>query len=853
VVSTFRGLLAAVALVVLCAITPPAALAQQSFHFDIPSQSLADALRAIGRQTDLNILFDPDSVRNVTVAPLHGDYTATDAINRLLKGTNLVGTRTDASSVVVRQAPAAGGRNTPLAPKPVAAVAAAGSIGSDPPADPGPRPASSPPPAPAGQLQEVLVTAEKVVEPTYRIPIAMSVLSGDGLKSEGIVNVSDLTNAVPSVIVGRDAFGININIRGVTTTDNTSKGEQGIGFYVDGIMLGRPLEEGLAMFDLDRVEVLRGPQGTLYGQSTTGGVINLITNKPADAFATSGDMEFGNYDTIRADGMINVPVTDSIDLRAAVDSNRRDGYIRPDIDYQPSDAQDDPTPRDDEDDRAGRLSALFRLGTQTRLLLTGTAASVGGVGWASVPIPNVLNNSGSAQLNAYANPFPPHIADNFAMINGQLDSTLGPVTLTWIGGHARLTVNDLTSYTYDPATNSDQYEWRDYFFRPALTDSQELHISNSRPGPWQWLAGVNWYREDIHESDHRFNAPVSDPTLAGSTNAIDPANHTVHNSKGAFGQTSYTFADRFRATAGIRWSQDSLVRVGTFAAGPFGVNGLCPSPPPIQDCIGGPNDGSESANKVTYRLGLDYFATANQMIYGLVATGYKPGGFNDFDPVTHHVAPYLPESLTDYELGYKGRLGGVLEFDSNVYYYDYARDQITSVVDVANNFVVYTRSVPTRIYGWENQLRWRITDADTLDASLTAMHSRYVSLEAGIMQNIQWAGLSLDKTPAATASLGGTHNWTLGDHGTLSGHADVFYSTSYVTSDYILAVQYRQPAYTRTDMTLTYTDASGHYYLQGFVRNLENKVQLLTAEGQGNDDAAVSEPRMFGVRLGFNY
>lgn len=852
-VSTFRGLLAAVALGILCAIAPPVARAQQSFHFDIPSQSLADALRAIGRQTDLNILFDPDSVRNHTAAPLHGDYTAAEAIDRVLRGTNLIGTRTDASSVVVRQVPAAKGRNVAAAPKPVADGAASAAAGSDPPADPGPQPASAPAPLPADRLQEVLVTAEKVVEPAYRIPIAMSVLSGAGLKSQGIVNVSDLTNSVPSVIVGRDAFGVNINIRGVTTTDNTSKGEQGIGFYVDGIMLGRPLEEGLAMFDLDRVEILRGPQGTLYGQSTTGGVINIITNQPADQFETSGDMEFGNYDAVRADGMVNVPVTDSIALRAAVNANRRDGYIKPDIDYQPSDAQDDPTARNDQDDRAGRLSALFKLGPQTRLLLTGTAASVGGVGWASVPIPNVLNNSGSAQLNAYASPFAPHIADNLAMVNAQLDSNLGPVALTWIGGHLRFSANDLTSYTYDPATNSDQYEWRDYFFRPATTDSQELHIANSRPGPWQWLAGVNWYREDIYESDHRFNAPVSDPTLAASTNAINPANHTVHNSKGAFGQTSYTIADRVRVTAGVRWSQDSLVRHGTFAAGPFGVNGLCPSPPPIQDCIGGPNDGSESANKVTYRFGLDYFATANQMIYGLVATGYKPGGFNDFDPVTHRVAPYQPESLTDFELGYKGRPSGVLELDSNVYYYDYARDQITSVVDVDNNFVVYTRSVPTRIYGWENQLKWRLSAADMLDASLTAMHSRYVSLEAGIMQNISWAGYSLDKTPGATASLGYTHDWGLGDHGSLRGHADIFYSTSYVTSDYIVAVQYRQPAYTRTDLTLTYTDSSGRYYMQGFVRNLENKVQLLTAEGQGNDDAAVSEPRFFGIRLGFNY
>lgn len=299
----------------------------------------------------------------------------------------------------------------------------------------------------------------------------MTVLGGDELMSKGIVSVQDLTNSAPSVIVGRASFGTYISIRGITTTDNTSKGEQGIGYYVDGVQLGRPLEDGLTLFDVNRVEILRGPQGTLYGQSTTGGVINVVTNNPVDRFEASGDMEFGNYNALRGDAMINVPVTKSFYLRAAVDSNRVNGYLKPIIDYRAADVQDDHTAREDENDRSGRLSALFKLGPRTRLILKATSSSVGGVGGSTLPIATVLGHSGSAQLNGYANPIQPRIDDHFTMINGELTSTLGPVAVTWVGGHIRFTSNELTSSTFNPALNGNQYQWLDYTMLPALTDS----------------------------------------------------------------------------------------------------------------------------------------------------------------------------------------------------------------------------------------------------------------------------------------------------------------------------------------------------------------------------------------------
>ena len=171
-----------------------------------------------------------------------------------------------------------------------------------------------------------MVTAEKKTETASKTPVALSVFTGDTLKEAGVVSIADIQNIAPGVSMGRDNFGVNINIRGVTSTDNTSKGDEGIAFNVDGIPIGRPIEEGLSFFDVSRVEVLRGPQGTLYGKSSTGGAINVITNKPSNEFEASGDFEFGNYNARRENAVVNFPLAEQFAVRVAVNANDRDGY-----------------------------------------------------------------------------------------------------------------------------------------------------------------------------------------------------------------------------------------------------------------------------------------------------------------------------------------------------------------------------------------------------------------------------------------------------------------------------------------------------------------------------------------------
>ena len=316
---------------------------------------------------------------------------------------------------------------------------------------------------------------------------------------------------------------------------------------------------------------------------------------------------------------------------------------------------------------------------------------------------------------------------------------------------------------------------------------------------------------------------------------------------------------------GLRDAHDDVTRVGTFAAPwqqmPSGQPWLDPNGNVCQapnDCIGTPNDGHEAASKVTYRVGINAQVTPNDLFYGSVATGYKAGGFNDFATPANGPT-YAPEAMTAYEIGYKGLPTSILRFNSAAFYYDYSSDQISSLVFVGPSPVIATRSAKTKIYGWENEFTLAVTQSDIIDGSLAFEKSKYVDFLTGGLANIDWSGKSLDKTPGAVLHLGYSHYFNLANGSTLQLRIGTKYSTSYKLSDFVDAVQYNQAAYTRTDLTANWTSASGKLTIQGYIHNIEDKMQLegytapTVLSVPNGATAPVSEPRMMGVRVGFKY
>ncbi len=762
--------------------------------------------------------------------------------------------------------------------------------------------------ASSGGLEEIVVTALRREETTFKTPAAITALSSQDLERADVTDAVKMQYLAPSLMVTQTGQGIYISIRGVTTTDQTSKGEPGIQFNTDGIPVSRAEEQALAFFDLARVEVLAGPQGTLYGKSSTGGAINVITNAPTQQTEASAKVTFGNYAQKRIEGMVNLPLSDMLAVRIAGAATSRDGYIN----LLGGGAQNTGSDRPGDDkNMVGRISALARFSDTMQLRLTATLGRIDEVGYGSSGQYSVdadSNNRVTGTTVGAWNPFPGFIRDNFAKENAQFDAALGPVHLTYVGSNSR----------YHTTVSSD-----DYLFGAQGSDAgnnfpsgvaadgsrghdkgiyettyQELRFSNADESRLQWISGVNYWYEHVQEDGGQWQMANSLPTgpnlgpngllpiyLANGwdpnyQNIVELINHTNHKSMSVFAHGVYSLTDLWHLTLGVRESYDKIVRIGgTIAPGPFqfgtetpwpsSSGGLCVNGAP---CIGPINNsGHGDSTKFVWNVGSDYQFTPSTLGYLTIATGYKPGGFNDQDPHTNPIgqfAPYAPEKMLAYELGVKMHSSVGVDFTSAFYYYDYQSEQIQSTYNFGPglNFL-FTIGTPTKLYGLENSLKWAITRNDILSFDADFEKSRYEDFRYTSSRSIavDLTGTALDRTPSAVLTAGFSHIWDLPNGGAVQLHGRSRWSSSYNITNFDYGIQYEQKPFSRSDADLTYTFPSSKAELQFFVTNIENKVQVTgdaspypagvqfppgysaTAFGQ------VSQPRFWGVSVSVKY
>ena len=768
-------------------------------------------------------------------------------------------------------------------------------------ADAQPRPAA-PAAATVPGEGEIIVTAFKRAESSLRVSATINVVQGSQLKTVGVNTITDIQNLVPGLNIGASNFGTNISIRGVTSTDETSKGELGIAFNIDGAFVGRGQEQGVAFFDLDRVEVLKGPQGTLYGRSSTGGAINIITKKPVIGdWSGYARIEYGNYESKRAEAALNIPINDMLALRVSGSFNDRDGYLRPvDTIVTGSPTAFNGTgpstfdlsgigqpKKGDQKDRTGRFSLLFKPSSDVTATIIATVGHIGGVGPGSALLDN-LDHGDSRQFDVVPDTVPAYINDNFYNFNEQLNVKFGAVQVDLLGNeehfsdHSQLTSN-FNPFNTGNATAGPSYQL-DNYQGVFDTNQVELRLSNVNSGFLDYVAGANYYHEQTRESDHNWLAPLAiDGSLTPTsdwTNAIDPLNRTTHESYGVFGQATAHVTSKIGIVGGVRYTHDQSTRVGTFALG--AVPG-CSYP---ADCIGGPNNGNETDSKVTWRAGINYQADPRDLFYASVSTGFKAGGFNDFDPSSGTTAPYGPESLTAYEIGYKGKPVAKLTFTTAFYYYDYSADQINGLTlfPTAGGVVgvLFTQVKPVEIYGWENELHYDFDRHTQFGAALALESSRIIHLETGFLGYLTGAFVNfrdkaVSNAPGVVANVSGTHSVDLGNGGELRLRAFSKFSSGYYLNDYADAVRYRQNSFTRTDLSLTYAAPQDRYTVQLFVENVENGLQKTagpnnynggyggftggnatpavdgTAFPRNSVNLGVSNPRFFGMRLGTKF
>jgi iron complex outermembrane receptor protein len=677
----------------------------------------------------------------------------------------------------------------------------------------------------SGGIQEVIVTANRIAQPASKIPLALTVLSGDDLKAAGAVNASSLTELVPNVQISNNAGSTVIAIRGVSSADTTEKGDPSAAFNIDGVNLARPQSAGLAFFDLERVEVLRGPQGTLYGRNATAGAINLITNKPVNKQEGSAAVEYGNYNSVKIDGMLNVPVNDMLAIRGAVSTSRHDGYLRSTQQYL--------TNYDDDDSISARLHALLKVNPDLSVLLSADVNSLKGSGAGTVPLSHVLTRSGTEQRTA--TPSVQGFTDRRSSgVSGEAKYNTALGELTYQVAHRTMHRND------DQPFGELIPDVAPMHMRGILNYKQTSHEVRlaSTFGQWRTIAGYYWFSERTTVDGRLYNFPG----LGTLIFLMDP---TTSSSKAVFGETTYSVTPDLHLIAGLRKTNDVKARVGKTVFGE----------PAFFSSI---DDASVRYSQMTGRIGADYALSKTSMVYATYSTGYKAGGFNDGTPATNPFLTYNPEHLKSFEVGVKGRyLNKALQVNASYFNYDYRDLQLTSIgIDPSTGAAASNtlNAAKAAVSGVELEGRYLINTSNSVNFAAAFLDAKFKEYHP--RPTISWSGYDMEKSPRQTFNLSYTHNFDFEDGAALNATMGTRYSASYKLNDVDLGTQLTQAGFTSSSVNLNYTPAHAKWVLQAYVRNIENKNVITAYAGAfagGEPSVGLAPPRTAGIRISANF
>jgi iron complex outermembrane recepter protein len=635
-------------------------------------------------------------------------------------------------------------------------------------------------------ITDIIVTAQKRSEAIQDTPLAVSALDTRALEQSGVKDAAGLSALVPNVVVRNFNSQIVVATRGISNENTSNLGDASLAFHVNGVYVGRPRGAAALFYDVERVELLRGPQGTLYGRNSTAGALNLITKRPdMGVFEGGADISYGNYDAVIARGYLNVPVSDNFALRGALFYSKHDGYAINNVTTGLPPVPPGPTQAaviaanagianikngDDENKWAGRLSALFEPSDNLSIAIVGNYQNTDEVGsvrsiistpgfGVTVPAAILAFPGGPpVQTLSPGQPFLPQGQDprnpRIYSLNSQggyrvkqwdLTSEVNwsfadNIALTMVTGYRHDTnfvgvdnggIVNLSNLAADGRTE----QW-----------SNELRIASEGSAPFQWLLGAYYFDEDQVEDIDVNNLGGGPASLSTGSTAISS------QSSAAFGQISYAFSDSFKVFAGGRYSRDHKKRdsytliYGTGAPGsPLTEPATITFPPYARI------QNNEKFKSFDWKVGFDYDITENSMFYASVGTGYRAGGFNSQNDLA-----YDPEELTAYEFGLKNDLlDKRLRLNLAAFYYDYTDLQVTAPREVNGQIGAFTANAANaRIWGVEIEAVARPASWFSVDLTFGYTNSKFKDFQtvdnictlAGV-NLVALAGPSVDPRP----------------------------------------------------------------------------------------------------------
>jgi len=709
----------------------------------------------------------------------------------------------------------------------------------------------------AGQLQEVIVTAEKRSELLSKAPIAVSALTPNQLASAGVQSVEDLTTQVPNLEIGNNNFlgnAVVLTIRGLTSNFFDYLGDPAVALYVDGVYV--PRTEGLStgFFDLERVEVLRGPQGTLYGRNTIAGAVNVITAPPEHKFDAAADFSLGNYNDVEAHGMINVPLGSTLAVRAAVMSHRNNGYF----DTHGSTARNYGMA----DDFGGRLSALWTPSDDLTWRLTAEDFQNRGTFGAWIELgPNGRPAEGMSVYDQPINPFPePSLNISNFSVRSRIDWNITPsLSLAYIAGYQSLRDKYVGGSTNPPGPDGTPQLVNAFF--GDFANSNYMHEVNFNYDGRRLknVAGISYNHERSNDNPTYYLLAIP-ALIRGSL-----GNQLTQTAYGIFDQATYNITGSLRVEAGVRYSHDEKhngddLVVFCGASTPQAV--LSDFPPSENVGVGANNppagcallnfSGQGSWSGTTWKAGLDHDFGKDTLGYLSVATGFKEGSINEASPPL----PYKPQKAINYEMGLKTRLlDGRLRMSGAAFYENITDLQVSQLYTFG---VVTTNAGSANIHGVELEAHWLPTGSDHLDGFVNWLSATFTDYKnaVDVLSNLSYSTLDgnyLPKAPKFSVRLRYAHDFDLGNGAILTPAVDSYYQTTTYLREFNLPID-RVPGYTRTGADLTYTDPAGRWTAELFAHNLEgtalrNLAYILNGRYYGIYDA----PRTYGARVSYKY
>lgn len=715
---------------------------------------------------------------------------------------------------------------------------------------------------------QIVVTANKREERLQDVPIAISAIGASQLEDQRIVSVLDLNSVSPSLrITGADsAANPKVYIRGSGISDFNPSASSGVGIYVDGVYVGSPLAQLAGFYDLARVEVLRGPQGTLYGRNTTGGAINVITNRPSPVASGKLAVDYGSYNTVNVDGALTGPIGDTLSYRLSGQYVRNDGYSRNRLDGSRI---------GDQDRYAVRGQLLFEPSSEFELLAQASYFSNRGDAVVLKHRALLPTDPQYAGSNGFC--LPAHTNDGLCTdVLGYADTSTDPYSVETnldeqdkvdvFSANMQATIGlpfaDLVLITaYQDAwrddrenTDASPLQMIEARYNAVQREfSQEVRLQSSGASPLRWVAGAYYMRDYLRDSSSYDILRALRPLFVSPTNpngvSIDDSVALFSwpytqktDSYAAFGQVDWDIVDKLTLTAGLRWSADQKSIDYTSQAENGDIMLL-----QLRD--------NRTFSDWSGRLGLNYAFSDSARVYATYNRGYKSGGFfGGFATSPDELQPYDNETLDAYEAGFKGEFADSrLRAALSGFYYKYKNQQVFSLEERNGVTVqVLTNAGKSHAYGGEFELSGRTLPGLDINLSAGWLETRIDEFET---LGDDFSGNRLQHSPRWTLAGGFSYEALLSNGSAILLNANANWRSK-VYFDNSMRERLAEGGKAMVDGQISWRTANESLELGVFAKNLFDTVSLAgisPLESFGMDVLNYNPPRRLGVfvRAGF--